>query len=139
METLYLLDTDTISLIQRRHPLASAKYRAIPDGQVVVSVISYEEQLRGRLAVISQSKTPEPLLNAYARLREMQEYFCRFRILGFEADAQAMFESLRQKHRRLGTMDLRIAATALANDAILVTRNTQDFIEIENLKLENWA
>ncbi len=36
-------------------------------------------------------------------------------------------------------MDLRIAAIALANNATLVTRNTQDFIEIENLTLENWA
>jgi predicted nucleic acid-binding protein len=36
-------------------------------------------------------------------------------------------------------MDLRIAAIALAQSAILVTRNTQDFIDIENLNLENWA
>ena len=36
-------------------------------------------------------------------------------------------------------MDLQIAATALELEATLVTRNTQDFIDIENLRLENWA
>ncbi len=36
-------------------------------------------------------------------------------------------------------MDLRVAATALARDAILVTRNTQDFNSIANLRLDNWA
>ena len=136
---LYLLDTDYISLLQRGHPTASAKYRTMKDEAVFVSVISYEEQLRGRLAVVSQSKTSESLLNAYYRLREMQEYFCRFRLLGFTDAEYAIFTVLRQTHRRRGTMDLRIAATALANDAILVTRNKQDFADIENLKLENWA
>jgi tRNA(fMet)-specific endonuclease VapC len=46
---------------------------------------------------------------------------------------------LRSLHRRTGTMDLKIAATVLSNDAILVTRNTQDFIAIANLRLENWT
>jgi predicted nucleic acid-binding protein len=36
-------------------------------------------------------------------------------------------------------MDLRIVATALAHNAVLVTRNTQDFAPIENLQLDNWA
>ena len=139
MTMLYLLDTDHISLLQRGHPTASAKYRLMKDEAVFVSVVSYEEQLRGRLAVVSQSKTPESLLMAYYRLGEMQEYFCRFRMLGFTDVEHAIFVVLRQKHRRQGKMDLRIAATALANDAILVTRNTQDFIDIENLTLENWA
>ncbi len=139
MTMLYLLDTDHISLLQRGHPTASAKYRLMKDEAVFVSVISYEEQLRGRLAVVSQSKTPESLLMAYYRLGEMQKYFCRFRMLGFTDAEHVIFVVLRQKHRRQGKMDLRIAATALANDAILVTRNTQDFADIENLKLENWA
>jgi tRNA(fMet)-specific endonuclease VapC len=50
-----------------------------------------------------------------------------------------MYETLRQTHRRAGKMDLRIAAIALSTNATLVTRNTQDFITISNLSLDNWA
>lgn len=60
-------------------------------------------------------------------------------MLDFDKVASTNFESLRKTHRRLGTMDLRIAAIAITQNVILVTRNTQDFIDIENLTLENWA
>ncbi len=69
----------------------------------------------------------------------MQVYFCGMRVVDFGKVEITIYESLKKLHRRTGTMDLRIAATALANNAILVTRNTQDFAEIENLKIENWA
>ncbi len=44
--------------------------------------------------------------------------------------------SLRQ-NRRMGAMDAIIAATALVHGIPLVTRNTDDFKHIENLKLVN--
>jgi tRNA(fMet)-specific endonuclease VapC len=136
---LYLLDTDHISLIQRGHPQVIARYEAVPEQDIAVSVIGYEEQLRGRLAVIGQVKTPEHLSLAYQRVREMQEFFCQMRLLDFDVDANRIYTTLRQQHRRLGTMDLRIAATALAAQSTLVTRNTQDFSPISGLSLDNWA
>lgn len=136
---LYILNTDHLSLIERGEPKVSAQFRIVPDTNVAVSIISYEEQLRGRLAVISQGKTPDLLSQAYLRLREMQNFFCALRIIDFDDKANAIWSGLRQKHRRIGTMDLRIAATALAAEAVLVTRNTQDFADIENLKLDNWS
>ncbi len=36
-------------------------------------------------------------------------------------------------------MDLRIAATVLSVEGIVVTRNTQDFKLIAGLPLENWS
>jgi predicted nucleic acid-binding protein len=44
--------------------------------------------------------------------------------------------SLRQS-RKMGAMDAIIAATALEYDLALVTRNTDDFKNVENLKLVN--
>ncbi len=136
---LYLLDTDHVSLIQRGEQKVSARFQAASETGVVVSVVSYEEQLRGRLVVLSQAKTAEQLSRAYLRLREMQNFFCTLRMIDFDERANAIQDSLRQKHRRAGRMDLRIAATALAVNATLVTRNTQDFDGIENLKIENRA
>jgi tRNA(fMet)-specific endonuclease VapC len=136
---LYLLDTDHISLVQRGDKNVTDRYDAVPEQEIIVSVVSYEEQLRGRLVIVSQAKTKEQLARAYWLLLDMQVYFCGMRVVDFGKVETTIYESLRKLHRRTGTMDLRIAATALAHNAILVTRNTQDFAEIENLKIENWA
>ena len=136
---LYLLDTDHLTLYQHAHPLVTARVTAQGDNEITAAVISYEEQWRGRLAVIRQAKTRERLALGYLRLREMQEFFCSLRLLDFDDKAATILPLLRQLHRRTGKMDLRIAATALAHNAILVTRNTNDFADIENLQLDNWA
>ncbi len=134
----YLLDTDHISFLERGDDKVIQRYESEINDQIFVSIVSYEEQLKGRLAVVSQAK-PERLEFAYYRLQEMQEFFCMLNIASFDRSAKLKFLELKKQYRRLGTMDLRIAATALTLNAVLVTRNRQDFEQIDNLQIENWA
>ncbi len=136
---LYLLDTDHISLLQYNNAQVLARYRQMAKTDVVVSIVSFEEQFRGWLTTISQAKTPDRFALAYLSLSEFERFYCKFRVLSFDGKAASIYETLRKTHRRTGKMDLRIAATALAINAALVTRNTQDFISIANLRLDNWA
>jgi len=46
---------------------------------------------------------------------------------------------LKSKKIRIGTMDLKIAAIAIANDAILVTRNLVDFEKVPGLNAQDWT
>lgn len=46
--------------------------------------------------------------------------------------------ALEQAGQRIGENDLWIAATALADDAILVTHNTREFSRVDGLKVEDW-
>ena len=39
----------------------------------------------------------------------------------------------------VGRMDLRIAAIALEEDAVVITRNLRDFERVPGLACENWA
>jgi tRNA(fMet)-specific endonuclease VapC len=51
------------------------------------------------------------------------------------ADALGQF---RAQRIRIGTQDLKIAAIALANDALLLSANLRDFEQVPNLRIENW-
>jgi tRNA(fMet)-specific endonuclease VapC len=46
---------------------------------------------------------------------------------------------LKKKGALLDDFDLLIGATAIANNLILVTRNTSDFERLEKIEIENWV
>ena len=110
----FVLDTDHITLLQRGERNVLERFGAIPEEAVAASIVSYEEQLRGRLSVIRRASEPASLATAYARLREMQEFFCAIRILDLDRRAAEIYGELRRQHGSVGTMDLRIAATVLS-------------------------
>jgi tRNA(fMet)-specific endonuclease VapC len=60
-------------------------------------------------------------------------------ILSYDVRAHAIFQSLQAQKIRIGTQDLKIAAIALANDAVLLTRNRRDFEKVPNLLIEDWT
>ncbi len=82
---------------------------------------------------------PERLPTAYAHLSRAMEYFHTIRVLDFDPDALACFQTLQKEKLRIGTKDLRIAAVALSQQAILVTRNAKDFSQIPGVNLEDWS
>jgi len=136
---LFILDTDHITLYQRGDPLVTGYADRTPKDLIATSVVTFEEQLRGRLAVVQRAQTAERLALAYLRLREMHAFFCAIRVVDFDPSAAKIYETLRKEYRRLGKMDLRIAATVLANGAVLVTRNQSDFGQIVDLSTEDWS
>ncbi len=66
----WLLDTDHVSLQERGHPVLLDRLRAVPPGEVAVSVVTVEEMLRGRLAVLARQHSGERRIRAYAKLME---------------------------------------------------------------------
>lgn len=60
-------------------------------------------------------------------------------LLDFNEAVCEYFKKLRQQKINIGTQDLRIAAIALVNDAIMVTQNYKDFIKVPDLKMEDWT
>jgi tRNA(fMet)-specific endonuclease VapC len=136
---MYLLDTDHVSLDQRGNALVAARLKAVGPADVAVSIITVEEQLRGWLAVVRAAKNGNQRTAAYNRLRIAVEYFATMRLLDYDRAADEHFEALRQAGVRIGTQDLRIAAIALAQGAIVVTRNTRDFGQIPRLSIVDWS
>lgn len=59
--------------------------------------------------------------------------------LGYDEPAADRFESLRRFRVRIGTLDLRVASIALADDALLVSRDLADFSKVPGLRIEDWT
>lgn len=137
---MYILDTDSISLDQSGHPIVRAKISETPAEQLFTSIITVEEQFRGRLASIRKYiRNPGKLAKAYKNLEDTLRYFNRWNILLFTEEAYDIFRQLRQQGIRIGTQDLQIASIALLHCYTVVTRNRADFSRVEGLSIEDWT
>lgn len=136
---LYVLDTDTLTLLEDGHPVAGRRFLEHPLGEVAIAVLSVEEQLSGWYTQVRKAKRPERLAWAYRRLAETVSFLAHLRILTYNEAAMQRYEQLRKRKIKIGRMDLRIAAVVLEQGAILVTRNVRDFRQIPGLSLENWS
>jgi tRNA(fMet)-specific endonuclease VapC len=71
-------------------------------------------------------------------LADLFEFFAEFDIAAFDDRAVDRFEDLRAAKLRLRTMDLKIAATALENQAILLSPKRSHSGRLPELGVENW-
>ncbi|MFN7357049.1 MAG: type II toxin-antitoxin system VapC family toxin, partial [Pseudanabaena sp.] len=116
-----------------------AKLAKIEDPEVAVTVITYEEQIRGRLAFLAKAKTLDEQIFAYQGLQQLAINYQAIAIIPFSRASALEHQRLRKAYPRLGNMDLKIAAIALTNNATLVTRNKSDFGQIIELSIDDWS
>lgn len=141
--TYYVLDTDHLSVLQRRtepgfNTLSARLGQHSPD-LIFTTIISFQEQIQGWMAYINRAKTAEQLVMAYVKLESLIQLFSLSQVLSFDREASQTAENLRSLGVRMGTMDLRIASIALSQNAILLTRNLSDFAKVPNLRIEDWT
>ena len=134
-----ILDTDHVSLLERGHQPIKARLASFPPDTLAVSVITVEEMVRGRLAVLAKRSESERRVHAYKKFMETVLFFSTVPVIPFDLDCENTLQELRSQKIRVGTQDLQIAATALVHNVILVTRNRQDFERIPKLVLEDWS
>jgi tRNA(fMet)-specific endonuclease VapC len=136
---LHVLDTDHISLFQRKHPTVVQNMVSADPNQLAVSIVTVEEQITGHFKLIKQANSGAKLIRAYAALQSGVAYFNTITVLPFDEVANTYYETLRKQKIRIGSQDLRIAAIVLSVKGILVTRNRKDFAKVPDLTLEDWS
>lgn len=140
MQPIYLLDTNIISEI----------LMVIPNQKVVekiqenknlscISSVGFEELLYGAKRLETGKKQNELMsfLIDYVQ--------ANFEVIAFDIHASWINSDIRERLERIGkkapSADSMIAATAIANNMVLVTRNVKDFDsirEVSSLMVENW-
>ncbi len=132
-----------MSVLERRDQPGSVALRArlahVPPAEVVATVISYEEQMRGWVAYLARTRSMAHQVEAYRRLLQQLDNYRRTPVLAFDEAAAAVFQRLRRARMRVGTMDLKIAAILVSRDATLLSRNLTDFRQVLGLQVEDWT
>jgi tRNA(fMet)-specific endonuclease VapC len=88
---------------------------------------------------IARSNNAQQEIVVYKRLRALLSFFNEITVLDYDEEAAVQFDRLRRSKLRVATMDLKIAATAISKDALLLSANLKDFQKIPDLRVENWT
>ena len=139
---MFVLDTDHMSLLEWDSNSAAHLRERLSDcdqHEVATTVVNYEEQIRGWMAYIASARSLDAQVEAYRRLRNHLDNYRQIPVLDFDQAAAAIYQRLRRARIRIGTMDLKIAAVAMAKDATLLSRNRRDFEKVPGLKCEDWT
>ena len=140
---MFVLDTDHLSLLQwnvgAEGRSLDQRLSRVPANEIATTIVNFEEQMRGWLAYLARSRSVAQQVEAYRRLARHLDCYRKIIVLDFDEAAAVGFQRLRKLQRRAGTMDLKIAAIVLANNATLLSRNAPDFAPIPDLKVEDWT
>jgi tRNA(fMet)-specific endonuclease VapC len=137
--SLYVLDTDILTLLQAGHAAVLLNVSAQPPQNVAITILSAEEQLSGWYTAVRQAKQDDKLAHAYQRFAASVRSFATLTILDYNLDCIHRYDALRQLKLNVRKMDLRIAAVVLENGATLVTRNARDFKQVPGLTFVDWS
>ncbi len=138
-ETLWAPDTDHLSLHHRGHQQVRQRLLALPLKQRVTTIITVEEQLRGRFAMIARARNSSEWVAAYSAFQQTLDDLMQLHLLPFDDQAAAEFIRLKACVKQVGTQDLKIAAIVVSVRGVLVPRNQRDFTRIPGLTLEDWT
>jgi tRNA(fMet)-specific endonuclease VapC len=139
----HLLDTDTLSIWQNgtgaEYAVLSLRMSDHASADIGVPIVSFHEQMIGANAYLSRGRTGADLVAGYARLERLRHRFTRLNVVQFDDAAAAVFDQLKAAKIRIGMMDLRIAAIALSQGLVVVTRNARGFGQVPGLTIEDWT
>ena len=129
---IYVLDTNTVSYFFRGEGGVADRLLATPPRDIALSAVtSYE--LRFGVARVPKAK------RLAAQLETLLAWVT---ILPFDDSVAQVAANIRVELERagqpIGPLDVLIAATNLAANGVLITRNVAEFRRVPGLKLQNW-
>ncbi len=132
--TTWLLDTNIcIYVIKRKPPQVLERFRQAEVSQIGISSITFSELMYGA------AKSAKPDQNRLA----LSQFVAPLEIMPYDDAAAQHYGELRACLERRGTpigsMDMLIAAHALALNTTLVTNNEREFARVPGLRTENWV
>ncbi|MGP1457745.1 MAG: type II toxin-antitoxin system tRNA(fMet)-specific endonuclease VapC [Treponema sp.] len=131
---MYFIDTNIcIYFLNEKFPSVREKFLSISPNEIKISAIVKAELLLGAF----KSRTREQTTN------KIEKFLSPFAIVDFTNEMTYEYAKIRkdleQAGIKIGANDLFIVATALHENATLITHNMKEFSRVKNLKLEDWV
>src|SRR5438132_862275 len=122
-------------------PEPAGQFTAQPFGgpEFRVFAPSPKEAVRGRLGYLARPLNSVARVRAYSLLVGTVQLFNQMIMVPFDLGSEAQYQQLRAQQTGVGTQDLKIAAVALTNNLILVTRNRRDFGRVPGITIDDWS
>lgn len=140
--SIWVLDTDRVSLLLERHPQVSRRVAEV-GADVVISIVTVQELFNGWVVRINSAQEIKDVVRLYGKLSRTVALFGRVGVLDFDDKAGEMLQQLLKENPILSKQrlqkDMRIAAITLVNNAVIVTRNYRDFSQVPGLNIEDWS
>jgi len=129
---MFLLDTNTVVDYFRGRGKVAERLLALPPGEIgLPAVVAYEVWV----GVLASE-------NAHRRQSQLERFLSVVAVVPFDAmiarRAAQVRHALERRGQGIGPIDTLIAATALAHNATLVTRNVKEFSRVDGLAVSNW-
>src|SRR5438445_5334363 len=99
--SLFVLDTDTLTLLQRRNPVVCER-AATHATETAITVLTVEEQLSGWYGLLRKARKPDQFVVAYRSLAETVRFLSQLRILDYDEVALSRYEDLKRQKLNLG-------------------------------------
>jgi len=130
---MYLLDTNICIFIINKKPVhVLEKLRSVIEQNIYLSSITVAELQFG---VYNSQHVEKNRIS-------LTEFLSPFEIISFnDIDAEhfgIIRSQLKKEGKLIGPYDMLIAAQAVARNLILVTNNKDEFLRINELKIEDW-
>jgi tRNA(fMet)-specific endonuclease VapC len=137
---MILLDTDILTLLLQGDPRVQKRLRSA-ETDVATTIVTWMEVMQGRFQAIFTAADADELERASRRLQESASQLSSLPIVPINRAVAEQFAALlaNKKLKRIGRGDILIEIVALAEKAMLVTRNVRDFSLVPGLRWENWA
>ena len=132
--TTYFLDTDIcVYILNNKYPYLVKRLECCDRNSVKIPTAVYYELRYGA----------EKSRNREQTMDKLSKFVSEIEIVPFDERAAEYAGKIRadleQTGQVIGGNDIIIAATALSNDATLVTNNLREFERIYRLSIENWV
>jgi tRNA(fMet)-specific endonuclease VapC len=130
---MIILDTDVVSELMRPEPASALidRLAQVPAAEQCTTAVTIGELAYGAMRV----DRPE----LYERATQL---LAGAVVIPFDREAAERYGRIRsdleREGKRLPDPDLRIAATVLAHDGILITGNTKHFARVAGLRIQDW-
>lgn len=128
----YMLDTNTVSYLIKRHPVVARRVVAAPIASLCISAITEGELLFG---LARRPEATRLQLAVRELLRRVDALPWDSAVAKYYGAVRAAMES---KGKNLAPLDMQIATHALSLGAILVT-NDRSFKLVAGLQIEDWT